>query len=84
MAATQNSLGRFFGYAGVYDYGVLLVAMALRGTAGVPVTIWLLLTRTVALFTLATGTAIMRHHMESDRLDQIGGAISRLPGLSRR
>lgn len=80
LAATQNSLGAFAGYAGVYDYGVLLVAMALRNTAGVPVTIWLLLTRTMALLTVATGAAIIRHHMQSDRLDRIRGAISRLPG----
>ncbi len=79
VAATQVSLGRFAGYAAVYDYGVLLVAMALRGTAGVPVAIWLLITRSIALLTLATGAAVIRHHMESDRLDRLAGAASRLP-----
>jgi formate hydrogenlyase subunit 3/multisubunit Na+/H+ antiporter MnhD subunit len=79
LAATHDSLGFFTGYASVYDYGVLLVAVALRGTAGVPMAIWLLLTRTVALLTLATGAAVVRHHMESDRLEQITGAVSRLP-----
>lgn len=79
LAATQATLGRFAGYAGLYDYGVLLVAMGLRGTAGLPTAIWLLLTRTVALFTLATGAALIRHHMESDRLDRLSGAVSRLP-----
>ena len=79
IAATQDTLGRYMGYAAVYDYGVLLVAMALRGTAGVPVAIWLLLTRTIALLTLATGAAIIKHHMESDRLEDLNGAASRLP-----
>ena len=79
LTATQYTLGRFFGYAGLYDYGVLLVAMALRGTAGLPTAIWLAVTRAFALLTLATGTAVIRHHMESDRLDRITGAISRMP-----
>jgi formate hydrogenlyase subunit 3/multisubunit Na+/H+ antiporter MnhD subunit len=79
LSATQSSLGRYFGYAGLFDYGVLLVAMALRGTAGLPTAIWLVLTRAFALLTMAAGTALIRHHMESDRLDRIGGAISRLP-----
>lgn len=79
LAAVQDSVGRYAGYAGLYDYGILLVAMALRGVAGLPVTVWLLLTRTIALLTLATGAAIIRHHMESDRLDEIAGAASRLP-----
>jgi multicomponent Na+:H+ antiporter subunit D len=79
VAATQNSLGRFAGYAAVYDYGILLVALALRGTAGVPVAIWLLITRTIALLTLATGAAVIRHHMESDQMERLTGAASRLP-----
>jgi formate hydrogenlyase subunit 3/multisubunit Na+/H+ antiporter MnhD subunit len=79
LTATQTSLGRFVGYAGLYDYGVLLVAMALRGTAGLPTAIWLVLTRTFGLLTVAAGAALIRHHMESDRLDRIGGAISRMP-----
>jgi formate hydrogenlyase subunit 3/multisubunit Na+/H+ antiporter MnhD subunit len=79
LSATQSSLGRYFGYAALFDYGVLLVAMALRGTAGLPTAIWLALTRGLALLTIAAGAALIRHHMESDRLDRIGGAISRLP-----
>jgi formate hydrogenlyase subunit 3/multisubunit Na+/H+ antiporter MnhD subunit len=79
LAAVQDSVGRYAGYAGLYDYGILLVAMALRSTAGLPVTVWLLLTRTIALLTLATGAAIIRHHTEGDRLDEIAGAASRLP-----
>ena len=53
--------------------------MALRGTAGLPTAIWLLLTRTLALLTIAAGVAIIRHRMESDRLDRIRGAVARLP-----
>ncbi len=79
LTATQNSLGRYLGYAGLYDYGILLVAMALGGTAGLPTAIWLVVTRSFALLTLAVGIALIRHHMESDRLERIGGAISRLP-----
>ena len=79
LAATQISLGRLIGYASLYDYGILLVAMGLRGTAGLPTAIWLLLTRTLALLTIALGAAAIRHHLESDRLDRIGGAVSRLP-----
>jgi formate hydrogenlyase subunit 3/multisubunit Na+/H+ antiporter MnhD subunit len=79
LTAVQESLGRFAGYAGLYDYGVLLVAMGLRGTAGLPTAIWLLLTRTAALLTLATGAALIRHHMEGDRLARVKGAASRLP-----
>jgi formate hydrogenlyase subunit 3/multisubunit Na+/H+ antiporter MnhD subunit len=79
MAAVQDSLGSFAGYAAVYDYGILLVAMALRSTAGVPIVIWLLITRTIAMLTLATGIAMLRHHMESDRFENLAGAASRLP-----
>jgi formate hydrogenlyase subunit 3/multisubunit Na+/H+ antiporter MnhD subunit len=79
LTATQNSLGRYLGYAGLYDYGILLVAMALGGTAGLPTAIWLVVTRSFALLTVAVGAALIRHHMESDRLERIGGAISRLP-----
>lgn len=79
LAATQHSLGRYLGYAALYDYGVLLVAMALRGTAGLPTAIWLALTRAFALLTLASGAAIIRHHMESDRLEHLRGAFSRMP-----
>ena len=79
MAAVQDSLGSFAGYAAVYDYGILLVAMALRATAGVPILIWLLITRTIAMLTLATGIAMLRHHMESDRFEHLAGAASRLP-----
>ncbi len=77
LTAAQDRLGRLLGYAGVYDYGILIVAMALRGTAGLPTAVWLLLTRTVALLTMAVGAAAIRHFMESDHYDRIGGAISR-------
>jgi formate hydrogenlyase subunit 3/multisubunit Na+/H+ antiporter MnhD subunit len=79
LAAVQSRLGRLLGYAALYDYGILLVAMALRGTAGLPTAVWLLLTRTVALLTIAVGVASIRHHMESDSYDRITGAVSRLP-----
>jgi formate hydrogenlyase subunit 3/multisubunit Na+/H+ antiporter MnhD subunit len=79
LTAAQRRLGRMLGYASLYDYGILIVALSLRGTAGLPTAIWLLLTRTIALLTLATGTALIRHHMESDRLEGIAGAASRLP-----
>ncbi|MGC8780763.1 MAG: proton-conducting transporter membrane subunit [Anaerolineae bacterium] len=79
LAATQPTLGRYLGYAGLYDYGVLLVAMALRGTAGLPTAIWLAVTRVLALLTIATGAAIIRHRMESDRLQHLHGALSRMP-----
>ena len=57
LAAVQHRLGDFAGYAGVYDYGLLLVATALRNTVAMPMMVWLLLTRTVALLTLAAGAA---------------------------
>lgn len=79
LAAVQTRLGRLIGYAALYDYGILVVALGLRGTAGLPTTIWLLLTRTIALLTMATGAAALRHHMASDRFDRLTGAISRLP-----
>jgi multicomponent Na+:H+ antiporter subunit D len=79
LAAVQNRLGRLLGYAALFDYGILLVAMALRGTAGLPTAVWLLLTRTVALLTFALGAAALRHYMESDHFDRLGGAASRLP-----
>lgn len=79
LAAVQTRLGRLTGYAALYDYGILVVALGLRGTAGLPTTIWLLLTRTIALLTMATGAAALRHYMESDRFDRITGAVSRLP-----
>lgn len=79
LTAVQSRLGRLAGYAALYDYGILIVALGLRGTAGLPTTIWLLLTRTVALLTLATGAAALRHYMESDRFEHITGAVARLP-----
>ncbi len=79
LAAVQSRLGRLTGYAALYDYGVLVVALSLRGTAGLPTTIWLLLTRTVALLTMATGAAALRHYMTTDAFDRLGGAVSRLP-----
>ncbi len=79
LASVQNRLGRLLGYAGVFDYGILLVAMALRGTAGLPTAVWLLLTRTIALLTFALGAAALRHYMESDHFDRLAGAASRLP-----
>ncbi len=79
LAAVQSRLGRLTGYAALYDYGVLIVALSLRGTAGLPTTIWLLLTRTVALLTMATGAAALRHYMTSDEFGRLRGAVSRLP-----
>lgn len=79
LAATQHRLGRMAGYAVLYDYGVLIVALGLRGTAGLPTAIWLLVTRTFSLFTLAAGAAAIRHYMASDAYDRIRGAASRLP-----
>ncbi len=79
LAAVQNRLGRLTGYAALYDYGILIVALGLRGTAGLPTTIWLLLTRTLSLLTLTTGAATLRHRMADDRLDGLMGAVSRLP-----
>jgi formate hydrogenlyase subunit 3/multisubunit Na+/H+ antiporter MnhD subunit len=67
------------GYAALYDYGVLIVALGLRGTAGLPTAIWLLVTRTISLFTIAAGAAAIRHYMASDGYEQIRGAASRLP-----
>jgi formate hydrogenlyase subunit 3/multisubunit Na+/H+ antiporter MnhD subunit len=79
LASTQTTLGRLVGYASLFDYGILLVAMGLRGTAGLPTAIWLLLTRTLAMLTVALGAAAIRHHMEGDSYRQIAGAVSRLP-----
>jgi formate hydrogenlyase subunit 3/multisubunit Na+/H+ antiporter MnhD subunit len=79
MAASHDNLGHFFGYAAVHDYGILLTAMALRSDIGVPAVAWLMVTRTLALFTLAVGVAVIRHHMETDRLVALRGAVSRLP-----
>lgn len=79
MAAAQSRLGRLLGYAGLYDYGVLIVALGLRGTAGLPTAIWLLITRTVALLTMAAGAAAVRHYMASDSFDRLRGAVSRMP-----
>jgi formate hydrogenlyase subunit 3/multisubunit Na+/H+ antiporter MnhD subunit len=79
LAATQTTLGRLIGYACLFDYGILLVAMGLRGTAGLPTAIWLLLTRTLAMLTVAFGAAAIRHHLESDGFGRISGAVSRLP-----
>jgi formate hydrogenlyase subunit 3/multisubunit Na+/H+ antiporter MnhD subunit len=79
LSATQTTLGRLIGYASLFDYGILLVAMGLRGTAGLPTAIWLLLTRTLAMLTVALGAAAIRHNMEGDGIDQIAGSVSRLP-----
>lgn len=79
LTFAQRRLGRLAGYASLYDYGILIVALGLRGTAGLPTAIWLLLTRTLSLLTLATGAAAIRHYMASDRLERVSGAISRLP-----
>ncbi|MGQ9489305.1 MAG: proton-conducting transporter transmembrane domain-containing protein [Anaerolineae bacterium] len=79
LAAVQVRLGQLVGYAALYDYGVLVVALSLRGTAGLPTAIWMLLTRTVALLTMATGAAALRHYMTSDAFDRLRGAVSRLP-----
>jgi multicomponent Na+:H+ antiporter subunit D len=79
LSATQMTLGRLIGYASLFDYGVLLVAMGLRGTAGLPTAVWLLLTRTLAMLTVALGAAAIRHYMEGDGMDRITGAASRLP-----
>ncbi len=79
MAAAQHRLGRLLGYAGLYDYGVLIVALGLRGTAGLPTAIWLLVTRTVALLTMAAGAAAIRHYMAADQYERLSGAVSRMP-----
>lgn len=79
IAASQRQLGRMAGYAALYDYGVLIVALGLRGTAGLPTAIWLLVTRTFSLFTLTAGAAGIRHYMASDAYDRIRGAASRMP-----
>lgn len=79
LTAVQRRLGRIVGYAALYDYGVLIVALSLRGTAGLPTTIWLLATRTIALLTFATGAAAIRHYMAGDSLGRVRGAVSRLP-----
>jgi formate hydrogenlyase subunit 3/multisubunit Na+/H+ antiporter MnhD subunit len=44
-----------------------------------PTAIWLLITRTVALLTMAAGAAAIRHYMASDSFDRIRGAVSRMP-----
>ena len=79
LTFAQRRLGRLVGYASLYDYGILIVALGLRGTAGLPTAIWLLLTRTLSLLTLTTGAAAIRHYMASDRLERVSGAVSRLP-----
>lgn len=79
LTAAQHRLGRMAGYAALYDYGVLIVALGLRGTAGLPTAIWLLLTRTLSLLTLAAGSAALRHHMTTDTYENLRGAASRLP-----
>lgn len=79
LSASQRRLGRMMGYAALFDYGALIVALGLRGTAGLPTAIWLLVTRTFSLFTLAAGAAAIRHYMASDAYSKIHGAASRLP-----
>lgn len=79
LTAVQQRLGRMVGYAALYDYGILIVALGLRGTAGLPTAIWLLLTRTLSLLTLSAGAAAVRHHMTTDVYSRLQGAASRLP-----
>jgi len=79
LAAGQWDFGRLWGYASLYDFGCLLVALGLGGPLGLPLALSLFLARSVTLVVGAMGLATLRHRVGGDSFRRASGTASRLP-----
>ncbi|MBC8448944.1 MAG: hypothetical protein H8D78_14455 [Chloroflexi bacterium] len=79
LAAGQREFGRLWGYASLFDFGCLLVALGLGAPVGLPLATSLFIARAAALLLGAMGLATLRHRARGDSFQRVSGTARRLP-----
>jgi formate hydrogenlyase subunit 3/multisubunit Na+/H+ antiporter MnhD subunit len=75
LAASQRHLGRIVGYATLVDNGAMFVALGTRSTAGLALTVLILLSRPVALGLMTVGLdGLRRIGKGDDSISALAGA----------
>lgn len=78
-AMGQRDVARLWGYAGLYNYGLLILAIALGLVSSWVLVLMLFGARTILVLLGAMSLAILRQQATSTELSQVQGLLSRLP-----
>lgn len=78
-AIGQRDVARLWGYAGLYNYGLLILAIALGLVSSWVLVLMLFGARTILVLLGAMSLAILRQQATSTELSQVQGLLGRLP-----
>jgi formate hydrogenlyase subunit 3/multisubunit Na+/H+ antiporter MnhD subunit len=79
LAAGQGGFGGLWGYASLFNFGCLLVALGLGAPLGLPLATAMFIARAAAIFLSAMGLAALRQHATGDSFQRASGTARRLP-----
>lgn len=78
-AMGQRDVARLWGYAGLFNYGLLILAVALGLVSSWVLVLMLFGARTILILLGAMSLAILRQQATSTELSQVQGLVGRLP-----
>ena len=81
-AMGQRDVARLWGYAGLFNYGLLILAVALGLVSSWVLVLMLFGARTILILLGAMSLAILRQQAASTELNQVQGLLGRLPWTS--
>ncbi len=71
--------GRLWGYAALYDWGLIIIVMAAPGVRSWTLVLFLFALRTISMFTAGAGLTTLEQHLGGLEIERLRGAGSRLP-----
>ncbi len=71
--------GRLWGYSALHDWGVILMVLAVAGTRGLPLALFLFSLRAISMLTAAAGLSVLEAHVGGLSASRLQGAGNRLP-----
>lgn len=78
-AVGQRDVARLWGYAGLFNYGLLILAVALGLVSSWVLVLMLFGARTILILLGAMSLALLRQQATSTELNQVQGLLGRLP-----
>ena len=78
-ALGANHPGRLWGYAALYDWGLIILLLSVPGLRTWSLVAFLFVLRAASMFTATTGLMTLEHHLGHLSLDALRGAGMRMP-----
>ncbi len=72
-------IGRLWGYAGLHDWGLIILALAAPGIRSWTLVLFLFILRAISMFTSAAGMTTIIQHVGGTEIERLRGVGSRLP-----